>query len=426
MDNKLPEACKHTKTVALEEIHADSQTAETKAGQIHSTVLSCSTVVVDLSPGSGEGPTRRERFKSDLQQASQEITILVTNHESPEAEMEEAEWTGESDTNPECMVPSEEDSLDVSMVVADLIELSQMQQTCLISNSSAEQSTSSDLPNTDGCRGSHKGETQVKSQHETTDSEANKSQSAEGVISSNSEDLKRSEKTLSNVTLKQGKSLEKSDSEGDILPRQQQHIQTQVSLEVVYHSAATSPMTPPEGSSTFFFPYSLNKLGKGERSELDSVETKDAELQVGMQMEYRSPELIPEPEPRAMSGSEEPPEPVQEVCWDEKGMTWEVYGAMVEVSVLGSAIQKHLEKQVLKKQMKPYDSSSNQTLPPNTTDTSTPVPSTPPALSASSRCSSAKGSRKKDDRKGTRGRQRRNPIRSFFRRPNCCSRVHSE
>ncbi|GAA6095465.1 complement component C6, partial [Tachysurus ichikawai] len=653
MDNKVPESCKHTKTVALEEIHADSQAAETKAGQIHSTVLSCSKVVVDLSPESCEGPTRRERFKSDLQQASQEITILVTNHESPETEMEENECIGESDTDPEFIVPIEEDSLDVSKVVADLIELSQMQETCLISNSSAEQSTSTDahnLPNTDECRESHKGETRAKSQYE------NKSQSEEGVISSDSEDLKRSEETVSNVAINQGKSLEKSNSDWDMLPRQQQHIQTQVSLEVIYHSAATSPMTPPEGSTAFFFPYCLNKLGNG--SELVPVETKDAELAVqtcsvatapmtpvatnapkqlvetrsiatapmtpittiapelqvkthsvatapmtpittiapGLQIESRSvatapmtpvaktapelqiethsvatapmtptaktapdlqvetrsvatapmtpiatrapelrvetrsistapmtpiatrapelrvetrsiatapmtpiatrapelqvetrsiatapmtpiatrapelrvetrsiatapmtpiatrapelqvetrssatapmspiilssPELIPEPEPRVMPCSEDPPEPVQELCWDEKGMTWEVYGAMVEVSVLGSAIQKHLEKQVLKKQIKPHDTSSNQTLPLYTTDTSTPIHSTPPALSASSRCSSAKGSRKKDERKGKRGRQRRNPIRLFFRnfrRPNCCSRVHAD
>ncbi|KAF3838115.1 hypothetical protein F7725_009883 [Dissostichus mawsoni] len=48
------------------------------------------------------------------------------------------------------------------------------------------------------------------------------------------------------------------------------------------------------------------------------------------------------------NGEEQSEEPVQEVSWDEKGMTWEVYGAVVEVAVLGSAIQKHLEKQVKK------------------------------------------------------------------------------
>lgn len=38
----------------------------------------------------------------------------------------------------------------------------------------------------------------------------------------------------------------------------------------------------------------------------------------------------------------EPSEPVRDVSWDEKGMTWEVYGAAMEVEVLGMAIQKHL------------------------------------------------------------------------------------
>ncbi|XP_043534657.1 uncharacterized protein LOC122541767 isoform X1 [Chiloscyllium plagiosum] len=38
--------------------------------------------------------------------------------------------------------------------------------------------------------------------------------------------------------------------------------------------------------------------------------------------------------------------PVREVKWDDKGMTWEVYGASVDPEVLGLAIQKHLEIQI--------------------------------------------------------------------------------
>ncbi|KAF7702467.1 hypothetical protein HF521_001750 [Silurus meridionalis] len=484
--------------------------------------------------------------------------------------MEKGECCGESDTNLECMVPSEEDNLDVSMVVADLIELSEMQQTCLVSNSSEEQISSIgdlNMPKSDevGFIESHKKQTQPKSQQEIC---ANKYQSSEELISPDSKDPNRSEKTVSNVSLKQVKSLEKRDSDGKVVSRQQQ-IQTQVSLEVKYHSAATSPMTPPEDSTAFFFPYCLNKLGQSDGIESGQVETKDAELQVethsvatapmtpiatrapdlrvethsiatapmtpiatrapdlrvetrsiatapmtpiatraaDLRVETRSistapmtpiatrapelrvetrsiatapmtpiatrapelrvetrsiatapmtpiatrapelcaetlstakgpvipfnlssPELIPEPEPRVKSGSDEP-EPVQEVCWDEKGMTWDIYGAVVEVSVLGSAIQKHLEKQVLKKQIKLPDDTSNQILLANTPDIYTPLPSSPPAFSSSSRCSSAKGSRKKDERKGARSRQRQNPLHSFcrnLRRPNCCSRPHSE
>ncbi|XP_062301252.1 uncharacterized protein gprin3a [Scomber scombrus] len=36
----------------------------------------------------------------------------------------------------------------------------------------------------------------------------------------------------------------------------------------------------------------------------------------------------------------------QEVAWDEKGMTWEVYGASVDLESLGTAIQSHLESKI--------------------------------------------------------------------------------
>ncbi|XP_057707022.1 uncharacterized protein LOC130924451 isoform X2 [Corythoichthys intestinalis] len=58
------------------------------------------------------------------------------------------------------------------------------------------------------------------------------------------------------------------------------NIRTQVSLEVVQcQSAATSPMTPPEGDHAFHFP------SHGERS--------DAETQMGQQVEYRSVATAP-------------------------------------------------------------------------------------------------------------------------------------
>ncbi|XP_034037432.1 G protein-regulated inducer of neurite outgrowth 1 [Thalassophryne amazonica] len=61
------------------------------------------------------------------------------------------------------------------------------------------------------------------------------------------------------------------------------NIRTQVSLEVVQcHSAATSPMTPPEGDQVFSFPTCLG------RSVAMATETKDAEMQVGQQVEFRS------------------------------------------------------------------------------------------------------------------------------------------
>ncbi|KAG8005933.1 G protein-regulated inducer of neurite outgrowth 3 [Nibea albiflora] len=36
----------------------------------------------------------------------------------------------------------------------------------------------------------------------------------------------------------------------------------------------------------------------------------------------------------------------QEVAWDKQGMTWEVYGASVDLECLGSAIQSHLESKI--------------------------------------------------------------------------------
>uniref|UniRef100_A0A3P9BQL9 Neurofilament medium polypeptide n=1 Tax=Maylandia zebra TaxID=106582 RepID=A0A3P9BQL9_9CICH len=185
------------------------------------------------------------------------------------------------------------------------------------------------------------------------------------------------------------------------------NIRTQVSLEVVQcQSVATSPMTPPEGDQAFYFPTSFGKCGAV------GTETKDAELQVGQQVEFRSvatapmtprtptimtfPQVMKEPKSN-------PREKVQEVSWDEKGMTWEVYGAVVEVAVLGSAIQKHLEKQVKKQKRQ-------SSMPP------------PPPLNPTGRA----GRRGEHD--GKAGRRRRNPFRLLMenmQQPHCCSRAHT-
>uniref|UniRef100_A0A8C7ZNR4 G protein-regulated inducer of neurite outgrowth C-terminal domain-containing protein n=1 Tax=Oryzias sinensis TaxID=183150 RepID=A0A8C7ZNR4_9TELE len=173
------------------------------------------------------------------------------------------------------------------------------------------------------------------------------------------------------------------------------NIRTQVSLEVVQcQSAATSPMTPPEGDQAFCFPSSFGKFAAV------CTETKDAELQVGQEVEFRSVATAPMTPrtpiattfPDIKRGVSKCEEPVQEVSWDEKGMTWEVYGAVVEVAVLGSAIQKHLEKQVKKQKRQ------------------TSLPPPPP----------------REDRKANR--RRRNPFRQLMenmQQPHCCSRAHT-
>ncbi|KAM3867064.1 uncharacterized protein gprin1 [Diretmus argenteus] len=249
------------------------------------------------------------------------------------------------------------------------------------------------------------------------------------------------------------------------------HIHTQVSLEVVQcHSAATSPMTPPEGDHAFFFPNSFGRSGAV------GAKTKDAELQVGQQVECRSvatgpmtpktpttptgfPEIrkedriekileededkgknksvtteraedkeeaFIEKEKKAEASAEqqeeqlckEYEEPVQEVSWDEKGMTWEVYGAVVEVAVLGSAIQKHLEKQVKKHKKQPA-----LPPPPPLSPSATPFPP-----DSAQGCSGKGRAGKRRDRDGKVSRRRRNPFRLLLQnmqQPHCCSRAHT-
>lgn len=256
------------------------------------------------------------------------------------------------------------------------------------------------------------------------------------------------------------------------------NIRTQVSLEVVQcQSVATSPMTPPEGDHAFYFPSSFGKHGAV------GAETKDAELQVGQQVEFRSvatapmtprtpitttfPEIRKEAsveekiveeeedekleaekgeeealkekekitEKKKVEASEEDKkvvihcnekdeekceEPVQEVSWDEKGMTWEVYGAVVEVAVLGSAIQKHLEKQVKKQKRQ-----ASMPPPPPLNPSATPL-----TLESTQGVSwSSKGrAAKRGEQDGKVSRRRRNPFRLLMenmQQPHCCSRAHT-
>ncbi|XP_066572679.1 G protein regulated inducer of neurite outgrowth 1 [Amia ocellicauda] len=198
-----------------------------------------------------------------------------------------------------------------------------------------------------------------------------------------------------------------------------QHAEIQVSLEVLCISAATSPMTPPEGCAAFFFPYSSAKAALAA-AELGNISKKDAELQVGEQIESRSVATAPMsplsltaeasyPEIQIKGVTEDDqPEPVREVRWDEKGMTWEVYGASMEVEVLGMAIQKHLEKQIEE-------------------HGKSPAPQAGPPNSVVTRTSSLKGPVKAAAGQELK-RRHRNPFRVMLqsvRRPRCCSRANT-
>uniref|UniRef100_A0A8C9W242 G protein-regulated inducer of neurite outgrowth C-terminal domain-containing protein n=1 Tax=Scleropages formosus TaxID=113540 RepID=A0A8C9W242_SCLFO len=224
----------------------------------------------------------------------------------------------------------------------------------------------------------------------------------------------------------------------------QQHVQTQVSLEVMCRSAATSPMTPPEGIAAAFFPYLSGKLELSCK-ELAIASKKDAELQVGKVVESRSVATAPMSPmtPNAPEDSypkidfksnveDNQQEPVQAINWDEKGMTWEVYGAAVEVEVLGIAIQKHLEKQIKDhKKFPPPSLPSPHSMKPAIEEAGHPVaspPSSPPPVSTLSSNvltkEPGKAQEKREAKKKTR--LQRNPFRVALRgmhRPRCCFRT---
>ncbi|XP_071426268.1 G protein-regulated inducer of neurite outgrowth 1 [Pithys albifrons albifrons] len=185
-----------------------------------------------------------------------------------------------------------------------------------------------------------------------------------------------SEAELSSTTLGQGKA-ERSLTQGagagssqqpqtaksysfEVTPPQDagtQDMGTQVDSRASLVSVALSPMSPPGGAAAFTFP----KREMGSVAPHLEPSKKDAEMQVSMPVEMRSVATGPmTPVAKSPQTSypevqvkgtvvevvEEAPEPIREVSWDEKGMTWEVYGASMEVEVLGMAIQKHLEKQI--------------------------------------------------------------------------------
>ncbi|KAM4036524.1 G protein-regulated inducer of neurite outgrowth 1 isoform 2-T2 [Anomaloglossus baeobatrachus] len=132
----------------------------------------------------------------------------------------------------------------------------------------------------------------------------------------------------------------------------------QVDSTVQCASIAVSPMVPLQGSCSFMFNTEDANQACTTCSHMhEKPEMKDAGMQVSFPIEIRSIATDPMtpkgkspqasyPEVKVKEAKADHPEPVREVSWDEKGMTWEVYGASMEVEVLGMAIQKHLEKQI--------------------------------------------------------------------------------
>ncbi|XP_061477945.1 G protein-regulated inducer of neurite outgrowth 1 [Rhineura floridana] len=164
------------------------------------------------------------------------------------------------------------------------------------------------------------------------------------------------EECILDVKMRSGELVAKTCS-FEVTPPQQD-AGTQADNRVSLVSVAVSPINPPDGSAAFTFharglgASSLKSPGPEQKPA-----KKDVEMQVSIPVETRSVATGPMtpvtkspqasyPEVHVKGAQEETPEPVREVSWDEKGMTWEVYGASMEVEVLGMAIQKHLEKQI--------------------------------------------------------------------------------
>ncbi|KAM6224214.1 G protein-regulated inducer of neurite outgrowth 1 [Rhynchocyon petersi] len=150
--------------------------------------------------------------------------------------------------------------------------------------------------------------------------------------------------------------------EASSLPPPREDAGTQAGAQACV-SVAVSPMSPQDGAGGPAF--SFQAAPKAPSPVARPPSRRDAGLQVSLgAAETRSVATGPMtpqaavppvfPEVRVKPGSalaaavapQETAEPVRDVSWDEKGMTWEVYGASMEVEVLGMAIQKHLERQI--------------------------------------------------------------------------------
>lgn len=116
------------------------------------------------------------------------------------------------------------------------------------------------------------------------------------------------------------------------------------------HQGSTNAVTMTKDNWTMT---SMNDITWGFQPLLGC---KDAEVQTIPAKDWKfiatTPLVVAESHPHVFPEVSWGPEalgettPVQEVRWDDEGMTWEVYGAAVDPEVLGLAIQKHLKIQI--------------------------------------------------------------------------------
>ncbi|XP_038651553.1 uncharacterized protein LOC119965199 [Scyliorhinus canicula] len=195
-----------------------------------------------------------------------------------------------------------------------------------------------------------------------------------------------------------------------------QDAEVQVAIQVQKISVATSPLAPLDNYPVFKMPDVRLRDQVVEKptaclptpTSVTTASRKDVEMQVDITVQCKSvgtgpmtplekTPLATLPEVHVEVMEEEQPEPVHDVQWDEKGMTWEVYGASVDAEVLGLAIQKHLEKQI--------EEHGKQN----------------PEVCQNDKSSSLKGSLRKEENK----RRQSNVFQAVFhniRSPQCCIR----
>ena len=121
----------------------------------------------------------------------------------------------------------------------------------------------------------------------TVSGNANKNKDVEPLSSTNKTQSSESTERLQKV-----KTLDLSS--GGFSSSLGKTVQMQSSLEVACHSVATSPMTPPEGSAAFLFPYSSAKTGMVSANTAENKEFKSVATAPMSPQNLTAPEAIPE------------------------------------------------------------------------------------------------------------------------------------
>ncbi|XP_036448137.1 G protein-regulated inducer of neurite outgrowth 3 [Colossoma macropomum] len=161
-----------------------------------------------------------------------------------------------------------------------------------------------------------------------------------------------------------------------------QHV-CQIEIELRSQSSLSDSLALPQVTVSEVSPTSHSGL-----SSPGSVE-KDSSARSGLETESKE-------EVKETEKSEKGPPP--EVVWDEQGMTWEVYGAAVDMESLGFAIQNHLQKKIREHEQRIGTLRKSISLSERS----------PPYM------------------KGAKKKKKRNVFRSLFHGPACCSKAQAK